>query len=48
MGNLSKTEEFSLKETPTFNGTEYSNLTLTLYKVSNGNMHTETIAESEF
>lgn len=47
-GGLSKTEEFLLQETKTFSGTEYSDLTLTLYKVTNGNMHTETIDESEF
>jgi len=47
-GGLSKTEEFLLQETKTFSGTEYSDLTLTLYKVINGNMHTETIDESEF
>lgn len=47
-GGLSKTDEFTLTETRTFQGTEFSNLSLTLYKVANGNMHTETIDESEF
>ena len=47
-GGYSKTEEFTLHETKTYQGTEFSNLTLTLYKVSNGNMHTESIDESEF
>ncbi len=47
-GTLSKTEEFTLQENPTSTGTEYSNITLTLYKVINGNMQTETINESEF
>lgn len=47
-GALSKTEEFTLEETKTYNGTNYSNLSLTLYKVAHGNMETETIDESEF
>jgi len=47
-GGYSKTEEFTLTETKNYQGTEFSNLSLTLYKVSNGNMHTETIDESEF
>ena len=47
-GGYSKTEEFSLHETKTYQGTQFSNLTLTLYKVSNGNMHTEAIDESQF
>jgi len=47
-GGYSKTEEFRLTERKTNKGTEFSNLSLTLYKVSNGNMHTETIDESEF
>lgn len=47
-GGFSKTEEFTLNETRTYQGTEFSNLTLTLYKVANGNMHTESIDESQF
>jgi hypothetical protein len=47
-GGYSKTEDFTLTETKTSTGIEFSNLSLTLYKVSNGNMHTETIDESEF
>jgi curved DNA-binding protein CbpA len=47
-GGLSKTEEFILEEKQTYSGTSYSNLTLTLYKVANGNMTTEAIDESEF
>ena len=47
-GGLSKTEEFILEEKKTYSGTSYSNLTLTLYKVANGNMTTEAIDESEF
>ena len=47
-GGYTKTEEFTLNETRTYQGTEFSNLSLTLNKVANGNMHTETINESEF
>jgi hypothetical protein len=47
-GGLSKTEEFSLEEHETYSGTSYSNLTMTLYKVANGNMTTESIIESHF
>lgn len=44
-GGYSKTVEFTLTETKTNPGTGVS---LTLYKVANGNMRTETIDESEF
>ena len=47
-GGCSKTEEFTLVETETDRGTEFSDLSLTLYTVANGNMHTEAIDESEF
>jgi hypothetical protein len=47
-GGYSKTEDFALTETSTYEGTEYSTLSLTLYKVANGNMHIERIDESEF
>jgi hypothetical protein len=47
-GGYSKTEPFTLDETRTFSGTEFSNLSLTLYKVANGNMRTNAIDESEF
>lgn len=47
-GGLSRSEAFSLSESPTYNGTRYSNITLTLYKVQNGNMQTYGISESEF
>jgi hypothetical protein len=47
-GGLSKTEEFALEERETYSGTSYSNLTMTLYKVANGNMTTESIDESQF
>lgn len=47
-GGLSKTEEFILEEKKTYNGTTYSTMTLTLYKVANGNMTTVAIDESQF
>lgn len=47
-GGLSKTEEFILEEKNTYSGTTYSTLTLTLYKVTNGNMTTVAIDESQF
>jgi hypothetical protein len=47
-GGLSKTEEFVLQERQDSSGTNFSNITLTLYKVVNGNMETEAIEESEF
>ena len=47
-GGYSKTEPFTLEEIKTFSVTEFSNLSLTLYKVANGNMNTQTIDESEF
>ena len=47
-GGYSKTDPFTLDETTTYSGTEFSNITLTLYKVANGNMHTKAIDESEF
>ena len=47
-GGLSRSESFQLQETPTGNGTQYSQVTMTLYKVANGNMQTYGLAESEF
>lgn len=47
-GGYSKTEEFSLIETRTVGGTNFSNISLTLYKVAHGNMQTEAIDESQF
>lgn len=47
-GGLAKTEPFLLKEMKQHNGTSYSNLTMTLYKVNNGNMQTFAIPESQF
>ena len=47
-GDLSKSESFNLHETPTDDGVQYSRLTMTLYKVRNGNMQTYSIPDSEF
>jgi len=47
-GGLAKSESFALEETSTYNGTRYSDMTMTLYKVRNGNMQTYDIPESEF
>ncbi|MBA3756838.1 MAG: hypothetical protein H0X02_11670 [Nitrosomonas sp.] len=47
-GGLSRSEAFNLKETPTKNGTQFSNITMTLYKVQNGNMQTYDLSEAEF
>lgn len=47
-GGLSRSEAFSLSESPTYNGTRFSNITMTLYKVQNGNMQTYGLSETEF
>lgn len=47
-GGLSRTEPFNLKEVRTAGGVNFSRITMTLYKVQNGNMQTETISEAEF
>lgn len=47
-GYLSRSEPFDLTETPKEEGIQYSNMTMTLYKVQNGNMHTYPLAEEEF
>ena len=47
-GYLSRSEQFTLEEKKTSRGTQYSDLTLTLYKVQNGNMTTYNLAEDEF
>ena len=47
-GGTSKSEEFQLTETTEGDSTKYSDLTMTLYKVPNGNMHTETIDDEAF
>ncbi len=47
-GSLSRTESFTLEERPTGTGTEYSTITMTLYKVRNGNMRTYPLSDNEF
>lgn len=47
-GGRLRSEQFSLEETSTYQGTQYSTMTLTLYKVRNGNMQTYDLAEDEF
>jgi len=47
-GGLSRSESFRLTEEPTSDGTQYSNITMTLYKVRNGNMKTFGLSEAEF
>lgn len=47
-GGLSRSEAFNLEETPTYEGTQFSNITMTLYKVKNGNMQTYGLSEAEF
>ncbi|MFL1542544.1 J domain-containing protein [Pseudomonas sp. O39] len=47
-GGLSRSEVMTLTETPTSRGTQYSVVTLTLYKVANGNTATYGLSEDEF
>lgn len=47
-GHLSRSEPFSVEETRTYDGVQFSNMTMTLYKVRNGNMQTYGLAEDEF
>jgi len=47
-GGLSRSEAFNLEEIQTYDGVQYSNITMTLYKVQNGNMQTYGLAEAEF
>jgi hypothetical protein len=47
-GGLSRSEPFNLEETRTYDGTQYSKITMTLYKVRNGNMKTYDLSEDEF
>ena len=48
LGSISKSEPFELTEIPTNGGVEYSTMSMTLYKIQDGNMQTTTIPESEF
>jgi hypothetical protein len=47
-GGLAKSEQFNLEEIPTETGRQYSNLTMTLYKVRDGNMKTYDLSDDEF
>jgi curved DNA-binding protein CbpA len=47
-GGLSRSQAFDLEEKSTHNGTQFSNITMTLYKVKNGNMQTYGLSETEF
>jgi hypothetical protein len=47
-GSLSRTDSFRLEETHTDNGVNYTTLTLTLYSVPYGNMHSYPISPNDF
>lgn len=47
-GGLSRLESFEIEEIESYEGIQFSNLTMTLYKVQNGNMQTFKLSESEF
>jgi hypothetical protein len=47
-GGLSRSEAFLVEQEPTYDGTQYSSITMTLYKVQGGNFQTYDLAESEF
>lgn len=47
-GGLSRSQSMQLSETTTPRGTQYSVITLTLYKVANGNATTYALSEDEF
>jgi len=47
-GDLFRSEAFNLEEIPIKNGTQFSAITLTLYKVQNGNMQTYRLSEEGF
>src|SRR3546814_3193878 len=47
-GGLSRTEPFLLEEESVQGGTQFSAMTLTLYKIQDGNMETYGLSESEF
>jgi hypothetical protein len=47
-GGFAKTDEFEFAETKDSEGTNYKNMVMTLYKVANGNMHTEDISAESF
>lgn len=47
-GGRLRSEQFALEERATYQGTQYSDMTLTLYKVRNGNMRTFALGDDEF
>lgn len=47
-GSLARSEDFSLTERETYNGTEYSTIEMTLYKVTHGNMQTYPLSPADF
>ena len=47
-GYISKSESLPVEEYEEYDGLRFSEITITLYKVSNGNMETYSIPESEF
>ncbi len=47
-GGLSRSEPFEVEETRTYDGIQYSTMTMTLYKVQDGNFQTYDLGEDEF
>lgn len=47
-GRLQKSDSFSLYENEVNNGREFSDMTLTIYRVINGNMDMHALSESDF
>lgn len=47
-GVLTRSEPFDVEERRTAEGIEYSEMTMTLYKVADGNFQTYDLAEEEF
>jgi hypothetical protein len=47
-GSLALSEEFNLEEKPIAGGREYTVMTITLYKIANGNMQTFDLSEDKF
>ncbi|OPH35121.1 J domain-containing protein [Moraxella atlantae] len=45
---IAKSEPFEVQEIESYAGTQFSDITMTLYKVADGNMQTTTIPDSEF
>jgi hypothetical protein len=47
-GHLSRSEYFNLEEIKTNNGTQFSDMTITLFKIYDGNFKTYNLSEEEF